>query len=170
MKFNSIDELNQWLIENNYKFSDVDVVPLCNTCVTTTVSSENTTQIWEVNHLDNFNDAVINVPSVFGTKDIDVKIKSISESPKIKLRPLSEADSVDVPNVWYVDDFESVEDACGTSKILYNGDIILMNVCESNGQSTVKLIVEIDGKIANLPFILEKSCNNTSGYDIILSL
>ena len=45
-----------------------------------------------------------------------------------------------------------------------------MNVCESNGIATVKLIVEIDNEIKRLPFILEKSCQSDSEHDMIVSL
>lgn len=100
-----------------------------------------------------------------------IVVKSFSEPTKVWMRPLNEcAVGGTVHNVWYVDDYESLEGACSTSKISYKDNTLLMNVCESEGRSTVNLIMEVDNKIHKIPFVLKKSCNNDTGYDMIFFL
>lgn len=99
----------------------------------------------------------------------NISVKSLSEQPQIKIQQeLSE--SVDGENIWIVDDFEFMEGACGTSKIIYKGDSLYMNVCESDGKAKVSLILEIDEKIKHVQFTLKKSCNMSDAHDMILSI
>lgn len=97
-----------------------------------------------------------------------VNVKSLTETPVIKFKPITESEGAE--NTWIVDDFESMKNVCSTSKISYRGDTLFMNVCESDGKSTVSLILEIDGTITRVPFVLEKSCNTCGEYDMILSV
>lgn len=161
MKFESIEALDQWLKESNRNISDIEVYTLHGP------GSGTTTTIHVSPPGD---DDSINVPSVFEIKDVNIEIKSLSESPKIKIEPLNESISEKSQNIWYVDDYESLEGACSTSKIIYKDNTLLMNVCESEGVSTVNLIVEVDKQIHKFPFILKKSCNNDTDHDMIIFL
>jgi hypothetical protein len=174
--FSSINELEEWLKESELDIKDVEVRRIIKeenelTSVTsdtiTITSTDNANQTWVAS--DNISTSV-SVPSVFSTEDIKVEVKSLSEQPAYKIMPLSEGADSDSENVWFVDDYESVEGACSTSKILYKGSTLLMNVCESEGVSKVSLILEIDGEIKRVPFKLEKACQSCEDHDMIISL
>jgi len=150
MKFNSLDDFKSWLNETTYSMSDLEISTTCLEC--TEDSSDSQTIVKE-------------------TKVQEINIKSFSDIPKVKFNFLAESENKEEhPSIWFVDDYESMEGMCSTSKIVYKGDTLLMNVCEANGQSYVNLIVEVDGRIKHHPFILEKSCNKDNDYDIIFSL
>ena len=175
MKFDSIDALSEWLNEHTTSISNLDInlptvtsgyvhvdgITDYNTTTTITTSSPAGNTQWEPT------DGTV-VESNNSTVVRKIAIKSLSIQPTIKQVTLSE--SKDDNNVWYVDSYESVEDACSTSKIIYKGSTMLMNVCESGGESKVTLIVDVDGDIARMEFKLEESCNNTSEYDMILTI
>jgi hypothetical protein len=168
-KFNDIEELSTWLSENDYSISDFQFnVSERGDCTITTSTPSNTLQTIKLDERDP--DEVINVPSVFEVTDIDVKIKSLSEeSIDIKIMPINE-DINEIQNIWFVDDYECIEDVCSTSEIIFNGDTLLMNVCESNGVATVKLVVEVNKEIKRLPFVLKRACQEDSAHDMIISL
>lgn len=187
MIFESLNKFQEWLTENDLKLSDVDInekvhtsgyahvdgdLTLSPSTITTTTTTDGSGIISVSDGTISTTDGTFTIHSGSNvTESIEPKniaIKSLSVQPEIKQVPLSESEG---SNIWYVDEYESIEDGCcGTSKIVYKGSTMLMNVCESEGESTVTLIVEVDGDIARVPFKLDESCNNTSKYDMILSI
>lgn len=98
----------------------------------------------------------------------NVSVKSFSDAPRIKILPLTEDTG---KNTWFVKEYEVVKDACFTGEIKFNGASYLMNICESNGDATVKLILEVDGDIKELPFVLQhNTCAEAKDHDIIIHL
>lgn len=171
--FATISELSRWLNESGLNLRDVTVLTHDAPVVTSGYAQVEGTPIQNTTTTETagigINQAVDATIIPESTMPKNVAIKSVSVQPKIKQVPLSE--SGESENVWYVDEYESVEDACcGTSKIVYKGSSIFMNVCESEGKSTVTLVAEVDGNIVRLPFILDTYCNNTTEYDMILSI
>lgn len=177
MKFNTIDELSYWLHENKATISDLNIslpvmtsgyahvegdeIPNTSTTITTSHPATGDTEWINV-------DAGAVCETIVAPITHEIAIKSLSVQPNI--RQVSVNESEYNSNIWYVDSYESVEDACSTSKIEYKGSTMLMNVCESGGESKVSLVVEVDGNIARIEFKLEESCNNTSEYDMILAI
>lgn len=173
-QFSDIEEFSKWILENNYSISNFKFNTKnsldCNDCTITTTSSES--DEFQVVYLDEENtEGTVNIPSVFDVRDINVKIKSLSdESISIKVMPINEDINYALQNKWFVDDYECIKDVCSTSKITFKGDTLLMNVCESEGNATVFLIVEIENEIKHLPFTLKRSCQKDSDHDIIISI
>jgi hypothetical protein len=154
--FLTIDDLQQWLSESGAALSDVQM-ELPSTLGVNTVETTTGSTIYVSTDI-----------SITEPHTPVVNVKSLSEAPVITLKPLTESE--DDYNTWVVDDFECMEGACGTCKVVYKGDTLLMNVCECEGKSTVSLILEIDGKISTVPFVLEKSCNTDDECDMILAV
>lgn len=168
-EFVSIEELSEWLNENSILLGDLQIgIPIkqcfdcrSDTTITTTMSSTlPTSELLTPT-------TILTSECDMGVSHPDIEVKSLSDQPLIRITPLSESTG---DNVWYVDDYESLKDACSTSKVTYNGNTLLMNVCEANGKTTVNLILEIAGKISHVPFRLEKSCNRSGDHDMILSI
>lgn len=175
LKFNSIFDLSQWLNENDMSISDMEIsIPVMTsgyahvgdmnaepaTMTTTAGNGGYMTMDGSFVSSDGLNE------SAAVSKNIDVK--SLTRQPIIKEIQLTESTGDD--NIWYVDSFESIKDACSTGKVVYKGDTLLMNVCESDGKCKVTLVVEVDGNIAQMAFNLETNCNNQSEYDMILAI
>lgn len=173
--FNSIEEFSEWMKANKVDIENLNITPSVDTVgyvheagipittdTVTITTSDSTNQQWVIS--DNSNTTITPSP----TKEVSVIVKSLSDQPEIKVVPLTESEE-DI-NTWYVDDFESVENACSTSKVMYKGSTLLMNVCESEGVSKVTLIMEVDGKIQHIPFRLEKACQSCEDHDMIISL
>jgi hypothetical protein len=145
-KIETIEELQSWLVENNLELTAAPKVATCG-CEGTPIEN--------LNHIT--------------ADDVKIVVKSLSEQPIIKTITLTES-SDEKENIWVVNKFESVKDLCSTSKIVYKEDTFLMNVCESNGTSTVNLILEINDEIKHIPFTLKTSCPDDDVYDMILFL
>jgi hypothetical protein len=160
LKFVTLEQLSEWLTENNKLLSDLtfsDAPP-----ITYTISSSDVTASCGCNE----STAVTTTLDTWEPKEINVK--SLTTQPNIQQIPFCEG--IAEPNIWYVDDYEFIEDACGTSRVVYKGDTLLMNVCESEGNAMVSLIMEMDGNIARTKFKLNKICNSPDKYDMILSI
>lgn len=157
MRFKSIEQFVSWLNENSLNISDIDIKSNC-------LPSEHKL-------VESVSEQVIEESVGAEDKIVEptIEIKSLSTQPRIRT-VLNEAENAEVGNVWYVDDFESVPDACSTSKIVYKGDTFLMNVCESEGQSNVNLVVEVNNEIKRMSFALKKACTAEENYDMILAL
>lgn len=158
MRFKSIEQFVSWLNENSLSISDIDIKSNCLPGGHKLTESQSD-QIIEEQVIEE--SATIAEPTI--------EIKSLSTQPRIRT-VLNEAENAEAGNVWYVDDFESVPDACSTSKIVYKGDTFLMNVCESDGQSNVNLVVEVNNEIKRMSFALKKACTAEESYDMILAL
>jgi len=155
--FLTIDDLQQWLSESGIALSDVQM-GLPSTLSVNTIETTTGSTLY----------VSTDTVSITEPPTPVVNVKSLSEAPVIKFKPLTESE--EDYNTWVVDDFECMEGACGTCKVVYRGDTLLMNVCECEGKSTVSLILEIDGKISTVPFVLEKSCNTDDECDMILAV
>lgn len=61
-------------------------------------------------------------------------------------------------NVFYVSDFEAVQDACGTGKIVLPNRTLFMNMCEMENKAKVHLDIVIeDQKFNQVEFTLERT-------------
>jgi hypothetical protein len=173
--FTTVEELSTWLTENNKTMADMQIgVPLepCTNCIVegaTTTEFSTTTTDATIMATGYTGPTTTDTVTVYVNPTPEVEVKSLSEAPSIKVNPLTEGQAAE-PNVWHVDNFESMKDACGTCEITYKGDTLLMNVCESEGKASVNLVLEIAGEIKHVPFQLKKACEKSTDYDMILSL
>lgn len=144
-RFNSINELENWLEENDLALNqlDIDAPEVCSESCD--LSEDDELKITEL------------------TSDL-FEVKSLIDAPSVALFENSEYNE----NIWIVDDFEFVENACGASRVTVRDSTLLLNVCESEGAAHVKLVCETDGKIEQVEFKLEKRCNIEEDYDMIL--
>ena len=78
-----------------------------------------------------------------------VLVESFADSPSFNLELVEEGE-----NLFYVNGFRAIPDACGTGMIELPDRISSMNMCEMDGKATVKLDVVIEGKELSLPFQL----------------
>lgn len=143
-KFETIEALQEWLEDTGVQISDLDV-----TVTSQTTCTESCELPAEEIRLDE---------SVFS-------IKSLSTQPSIALYENEKFKQ----NTWFVDDYEFIPGACGTNKITFNDSTIYINICENNGEAYADLICETNGELKTVKFKLEKSCNNDTEYDMILS-
>lgn len=175
-EFKTIEELSTWLTENDKTLADMQIgVPVeqCENCIVesvTTTSHEFVTTDATITTTDYEGPVTSSTVTVTITPEIEIEVKSLSEAPSIQIKPLVEGQVSSEPNVWMVEDFESMKDACGTCEITYKGDKLLMNVCESDGKATVNLVLEVAGEIKHVPFQLKKACGDTTDHDMILSI
>ena len=177
LKFETMDDLSQWLNETDTNISQLQIYSeyentntgsiSVNDSVSTSIESGTTNYVYIDDGTPIISESVT-ITSTDIVEDKNIIVKSLTKQPSIKQIPLSE--HAEDYNTWFVDDFESFEGACGTSNVKYKGDDILINVCESDGKSTVHLVIEVDGDIVRLPFMLKNSCDNTSGCDMILAI
>jgi hypothetical protein len=80
-------------------------------------------------------------------------VESFSGSPQFEFE-MVDSDK----NIFFVEDFEAIKDACGTGRIEFNDRMVHMNLCEQNGVATVNLNIKINGtQVNNVPFVLERS-------------
>jgi hypothetical protein len=92
------------------------------------------------------------------SKDIDifsksVIIESLSNNPELDL-----VESPSGEDIFYVLDFAATPNSCGTGSISLQDRITHMNMCESDGVSTVTLSIIVEGKrLPDIPFILKKA-------------
>ena len=165
LNFETIEELTEWLTENNKTLSDLfiqEALPPTMTYANINTGSASSACGTKTD-MNTITQTII--AETWDPKEINVK--SLTKQPNIQQIPFCEG--IAEPNIWYVDDYEFIEDACGTSKIIYKGDTLLMNVCESSGTAMVSLVLEIDGNISVTKFKLNKVCNSPNKYDMIIS-
>jgi hypothetical protein len=161
LKFVTLEQLSEWLTENNKLLSDLtfsDAPPITYTITSSDVTSSSCGTCSAATITENESEEL----------DFDIIVKSLTTQPNIHQIPFCEG--ISEPNIWYVDDYEFIEDACGTSKIIYKGDTLLMNVCESEGKAMVSLVLEMKGHVGVVEFKLNKICNSPDNYDMILSI
>lgn len=172
-EFTSVEELSTWLTDNGKTMAEMQIgVPLpCTNCVVegATTTEFTTTSAATITTTDYVGPVTTDTVTVYLESAANVEVKSLSNAPSIQVKPLIEGVAPE-SNVWHVDAFESMKDACGTCEIKYKGDKLLMNVCESEGKATVTLVLEIAGEIKHVPFQLKKACEKSSDYDMILSI
>ena len=84
-------------------------------------------------------------------------VESFSDDPSFDVE-VTEGDS----NIFYVKDYKTVENACGTGELTLDDRVCFMNMCEMEGQAKINLnIVLENNKLRNVPFILEKTVGAT---------
>ena len=145
-QFKDLDEFTQWMKEHDVDISDVYM--------------ELASPVKE-----SVDEEACNIKD-----SIEIRVLSLSDQPNVKIQPLLEGDSKINSNIWYVDGYESCPNTCSTSKVIFKESTLLMNVCDLDGQQTVKLVVEVNGKIEHIPFLLKNACEKSEGYDMIISL
>jgi hypothetical protein len=61
-------------------------------------------------------------------------------------------------NILYVNDYEAIENACGTGRLQIGETTTFMNMCEMDNKATVHLDIVVEGKQrTNVPFTLLKT-------------
>jgi hypothetical protein len=164
LHFDTIEELTEWLTENNKTVSDLFIQELLSpTSTHTTIDTSSASAASGTVDMSNVTTATI----VEAWVPKEINVKSLTKQPNIQQIPFCEG--IAEPNIWYVDDYEFIEDACGTSRVVYRGDTLLMNVCESSGDAMVSLVIETNNNVAAIKFKLNKICNAPDKYDMILS-
>lgn len=80
-------------------------------------------------------------------------IESFADSPEFDTEVIEEGD-----NVFYVNDFEAIADACGTGQITLPDRVTNMNMCEMSGKAKVNLDIVVEGyRYGNVEFELRKT-------------
>lgn len=83
-------------------------------------------------------------------------VESFADSPEFDTEVVEEGD-----NVFYVNDFEAIPDACGTGQITLPDRVSNMNMCEMDGKAKVNLDIVVEGKqYHDVPFVLQKTEEN----------
>ena len=82
----------------------------------------------------------------------NILVESLSDSPAVKLR-LSESGE----DIFYVNNYDSIPDACGTGMIELPDRKSYMNMCEMDGVASVDLNIIIEGQRLSVKFQLAKT-------------
>lgn len=78
-------------------------------------------------------------------------LESLSDNPSFPLE-FGEA------NTFFVKDFQTVPNACGTGRVTLENREMYINMCETNGVAEVDMSVNVGGqKLRNISFVLEKT-------------
>ena len=84
-----------------------------------------------------------------------VLVESFSDDPQFELN-ITEGEE----NVFYVNDYEAIENACGTGRVEFGDTVTFMNMCEMEGKASVTLTVIVEGKrMVDVPFTLSKTAD-----------
>ncbi len=84
-------------------------------------------------------------------------VESFSDDPSFDVE-VTEGET----NIFFVKDYKTVENACGTGELTLDDRVCFMNMCEMEGQAKINLnIVLENNKLRNVPFILEKTSGPT---------
>lgn len=80
-------------------------------------------------------------------------VESFSDDPVFNLTISEESD-----NIFYVKEYVTVPDTCGTGKIVLEDRETFMNMCEMENKATVDLNIVVEGKrYNNITFTLEQT-------------
>lgn len=91
-------------------------------------------------------------------------VESFSDNPIFDFEISEDGDE----NIFYVKDYKSVPNSCGTGEIVLNDRTSHMNMCEMEDKATVELNIMLENKrLNNVPFTLKKTENNEDPYLLI---
>lgn len=78
-----------------------------------------------------------------------IKIMSLSDGPEVEVS----MDATLVENVLYVDEYNSIPNACSTGKVKFMGREIYTNICEDDSGSVIYLNLSLnENSHHNVPF------------------
>lgn len=78
-------------------------------------------------------------------------VESFAENPSFELVVSEDVSE----NLFFVTEYEAIENACGTGRVEIGDSTVFMNMCEVNNKATVHLDVVVEGKrMHNVPFTL----------------
>lgn len=144
MKFETLDALVAFLHENDVQIADLEIS--CGAATPDEPAEEVTTDV----------DAET-VATESATGSDVVVLEFLSNRPEFVIDATLNESKASETNVLVVDDFDTMENVCGTGKISIDSATVWVNMCVVEGQATAYLPITINGEYRNnVPFSLVK--------------